>query len=396
MPKYRYRALDAEDKPIFGELDAPGVDEVLRQLAAQGLRAETGDVWEPHAPLAAEERLNEEQAAELAARVAELARAGLPLGPGLRALAGELQSRKVSRLLVRVARELDAGRSLEDALALSGGRFPAHLRGLMLAGVKIGRLPEMLEEHVAFQRDRANLKRHIWTSMAYPTLLLTIALVLFLFLNVFILPQFVEIYEDFGLELPLLTQLVLATSLPGVRVLACLPAFALYLLLLLATTRVPVWGRRLFYHVPFLGPLWRLHGMVCLSRLLGLLVEEEMPLPDALVLAADGLAEPDLAVACRRAARQVRGGQPLGEALARHWQFLPTLRAFAEWGQQSACLAEALRSAGEVFERRLRVQLRLCDVVVPALVFLMVIAAAVLIIAALFLPLFSIITKLAG
>lgn len=340
-------------------------------------------------------RLTEEQAAEVAARVAELAKAGLPLAPGLRALAGELGSGRVSRVLVEIAGRLDAGNSLEDALRAQGDRFPAHLRGLILAGVGSGRLPCVLEQYVAIQRQRSQLRRRIWMSMAYPTLLLTMVLLLFLFFSMVIVPQFAKIYSDFGTQLPVITRMLISISRPGMRVVVCLPAFALYLALLLATTRVPLWGRRALYSVPVFGTLWRLSGMLSLARLLGLFVDEQVPLPDALRFTAQGLPEPDLAIACWDAARRVRDGRSLSEALACDWQFLPTLRMFAAWGQQSACLAESLRAAAKVFERRLDVQIRLCDSVVPAIMFLLVIGSALFLVAALMMPMISLITMLA-
>jgi type II secretory pathway component PulF len=402
MKKYRYQARDVLGKSVFGELEACGIDEALAQLAAEGLVAERSDVRDVSSPDVARSsdrskgRLSEEEAAELASRVAELAQAGLPLAPGLRAIAAELGGGRVSRLLVEIADRLDAGESLEDAMGIEGGRFPAHLRGLVLAGVETGHLPEMLQQYVTYQQDRSALKRRVWLSLAYPMLLLTMVLILYLFFSTCIVPAFNKIYVDFGTELPAITQLLIVVCRPSMRFLLCLPAFLFYVMLLLSTTQLPVWGRRVLYAVPLLGPLWRLSGMASFARLLALLVEQEVPLPQALRYAAEGLRAPDLTAACFGAARQVQGGRSLGEAMAGYWQFLPTLRSFADWGQRGECLADALRAAGDVFERRLRVQTRLFDIILPAILFIIVLGFISLTLIALFMPLISLITTLSG
>jgi len=80
-------------------------------------------------------KLSTEESVELASRVAELTRAGLPLGPGLRALAAELSGRRLRRVLRQMADRLDAGMDLAAAIDGQGRRLPPALRGLVLAGV---------------------------------------------------------------------------------------------------------------------------------------------------------------------------------------------------------------------------------------------------------------------
>jgi len=394
MPTFRYSAADADGNPVSGELEAATSDEALQALAARGLQAEPSGIWEIAQPTSGRRELSAEEAVDLTAQMADLAKAGLPLAPGLRAMADECSHRRVSHVLREVASELESGGSLESAFEALGARFPRHVRGVVLAGLRSGRLPEALEEFVEVERDQVDLRHRVWLAMAYPGLLLLILAVLFFFLAGFVIPQFAAVYEDFGVELPPLTQLIVWCSLPGLRGLAGLPALLLYLLLFLATTRIPVWGRRVLYAIPLFGPLWRFQALAAFSRLMGLMLSQQIPLPDALRFTADGLREADLAVACRRAARQIRDGQSLSESLFGYWQFPPTLKPFIHWGEQSAALAEGFRAAGEMFERRLRAAAGVFEVVMPAIVFLIVIASIGLLIVGLFLPLISLIQSL--
>ena len=84
--------------------------------------------------------------------------------------------------------------------------------------------------------------------------------------------------------------------------------------------------RRVFYAVPLVGPVWRWAGLFNFSRLMALLLGQQVPLPSALRLTAAGLRESDLAAACREAAEEVEAGRSLSECLAEFWQFPPSLR----------------------------------------------------------------------
>ena len=118
------------------------------------------------------EKLSAEETAELAARMADLTKAGLPLGDGLRALADELSGRRLRRVLRALADQLDAGVDLAVAVESQSGRLPTCLRGLVLAGLRSGRLAETLEEYVDLQRSQSELRRRLWLSLAYPFILL--------------------------------------------------------------------------------------------------------------------------------------------------------------------------------------------------------------------------------
>src|SRR5262245_25832469 len=87
-------------------------------------------------------------AGELAELVSEVAAAGLPLAAGLHAYSQEAPSYRIRAALRRMSHDLDAGDSLDDALQKQGRAVPAYLRGLIAAGVRVGRFGEVVEQHL--------------------------------------------------------------------------------------------------------------------------------------------------------------------------------------------------------------------------------------------------------
>lgn len=333
-------------------------------------------------------RLSGQEAADLADYAAQLAKAGLPLAPGFRAMAEELPRSRLAAVLRRIATRLDAGAPLDVAMEAEERSFPVHLRGLVIASARSGRLASVLERFVVLERSRAELRRRVWASLAYPAVLMAALLALFAFVALWIVPQFRKMFEDFGAELPTITRWVLIVSQYGVW---CLlgtigAVLAVWLILRLVA---PVAAIRLGYLVPMVGPMAYWTRITQFCRMMELLLEQQVPAPEALRLCAEGLREPDLAKGCRKAAAEIESGSALSEALARHRQFPPTLTPFLQWGQKTANLPAAFQAAAEAFESRAQGDMALLASVILPITLLAVLSGAFFLIMGLFLPLIS-------
>jgi general secretion pathway protein F len=343
-----------------------------------------------------EGRLTSEETAELTNQVAELAKAGLPLASGLRALADELPSRRVAAVLHELADQLERGIPLAAALEAQGSRFPSHLRGLLLAGVRSGRLAETFEEFVEIQRNRIEQRHRIWTILAYPLVLLAMVLGMYVFSVAFV-PGFAKVYSDFDADLPSVTVLLLHLASPlmvgvNLAMVGVLIAAAMFLASL--RTRA-AWAQDLCYGVPVIGPLWRWSRLAEFSRLMGLLLDQEVPLPKALRLSGEGVGDPYLAKGCRRLARMVEDGNSLADSLPQVRQFPASLRPVVQWGQQVPALSSAFRAAAEMYNGRAYVQSTFLEVIALPFVLVIVLASVGFLVIALFMPLISLIQKLA-
>ena len=339
-------------------------------------------------------KLSPEEATEFAARVAELTKAGLPLGAGLRALADELSGWRLPRVLRKVADRLDAGDDLLAALESLGGRLPAHLRGLILAGVRSGHLAEVLEEYVDLQQSQSELRRRVAMALAYPFFLLLAMTALATFASVFIVDEFIKVFRDFGTELPAMTVLVIKGSRPIMWCFVGLVGLSVAVPLLLRLAPAAAWIWPVLYRLPMLGPLLRWSHLAQFARLMGLLLEQQVALPDALRVTAAGLRDANLARGCRRAADDTEQGLPLDECLAARRQFPASLIPMIQWGQQTPALSDAFRGAAEMFEGRVRSQSTLLQTMLLPIMFLAVLIFVGFFVAALFMPLISMLRQL--
>jgi type II secretory pathway component PulF len=341
-------------------------------------------------------KLSAEEAVELAARMGELTKAGLPLGPGLRALAGELPGHRLPRVLRAMADRLDAGDDLAATIETEGRGLPPSLRGLVLAGIHSGRLSEVLEEYVDLQRSQWELRRRVWLSLAYPLVLLVAMTLMAILCKYLIVNEFKKIFDDFQTELPALTKVIISGAGPFALSLVILAGLLVLVPLMLWLAPHVSWVWLVLNRVPMVGPLLRWRHLSQFSRLMGLLLEQQVSLPDALRLTAAGLRDARLAQGCCGAANDVESGRSLGESLAARRQFPASLIPMIQWGQQSPALAEAFRAAAEMFEGRVRAQGTLLESVLLPIMLLVIVTFTGFFVIAMLLPLVSLITRLSS
>jgi len=341
-------------------------------------------------------KLSAEETAELAARVADLTKAGLPLASGLRAMADELSGRRTRRVLHALADRLDAGADLASAMESQGRRLPLCLRGIVLAGLRSGRLAEALEQYADLRRSRVELRRRLWLTLAYPFFLFCIMALMAVMTRYWVVVHFENIYNDFDTCLPAVTEFVFYISLPLMWFMVSLVVLFALIPLLLAVSPGIRWIWPALYKIPMIGPLLRWGNLSQFSRLMALLLEQRVPLPDALRLTAAGLHDPNLARGCRRVAEDVERGQPLCESMDRRRQFPASMVPLVEWGQRTPALPDAFRATTEMFEGRTLSQGSLLEAVLLPIMFLFIITFIGLLVIALFMPLIKLITCLSG
>jgi type II secretory pathway component PulF len=339
--------------------------------------------------------LTPREAESLVRTVAQLAGADLPLAAGLRAAAGEAATPRMRKALQQMAVAMESGSSLEQAIATCGPRVPKYLSGFLVAAAKTGKLGVVLTEWVENQWAARTRWREVVAAVAYPLITLMLTFVLFLFLALVVAPIFKSMLQDFGLKLPLPTQVFFWLSDVG----APLSLLGLAVLLLgLASVRLFGGNRaysQLMGALPILGKLWYWSGSAEGLRALGLLVENHVPLPQALSLAADGVSDAYTSQSCRELGKRAEEGQSLWEALLRTRYFPMSIIPVIRQGEQQGTLDSSLRTAAKMLEDRIRNRSALIIQILPPLVFVLIALLIGTMFTALYLPMIGLIQGLA-
>jgi type II secretory pathway component PulF len=350
----------------------------------------------PFASILAGDRLSPEDSAELAAQVAQLARADLPLESGLLAVSQELRKGRLARVLSQVADQLRLGQPIDVALDSQKANIPSHLRGLIIAGVRTGRLADVLESYVDLQHKHQEIRRRVWLSMAYPICLVVILCFVFILLrSIFVMP-FSVMLKEMDADLPAMTIAVIDLFHCGIWILPGVILVVLLFPLLFHLESNLRWASAILLRIPLFGPLLRWGRLSQFSHFMELLVGNQVPLPEALRMTADGLGNASLAEACREVAKDVESGRDFSESMASQPLFPPRMIPLIDWGRQSSSLADAFRGTAEMFDLLLHSRTTITQTIVIPLTFFSILTFVGATILAMFLPMLSLIACLSG
>jgi type II secretory pathway component PulF len=327
-------------------------------------------------------------------RAAALSAAGIPLPAGLRAAAAEADSWRLAWALRGIASELERGRSLDSLLSAGMQKLPPHLAGLIRAANRTGEFGPMLAAWLENRRAAQQHWRAVMAALAYPAITCFLAVSIFYLFATLVSNNFKVMFEEFGLRLPYMTKHFLwvcdfaVAFIPGVFGVGLLAAVALRL----------IGGRAgwslLMTSLPIVGANWHWTGVAEMLRCLSLLVERRVPLPEALQLTADGIADAYVASQCRKLAEQVDQGTSLTMSLIQLRSLPLSIVPLVHWGERHDLLSQSLRSAAEMIEGRLALRTDALVQILPPVIFLRVGVFVGSGVVAIFLPLISLIQGL--
>src|SRR6266576_692693 len=130
-----------------------------------------------------------------------LIKAGLPILRALDLLATRASSPKLRPVISQIRDQVREGKSLSEAVD-QAGLFSKVYSTAILAGEKSGNLPGVLDYYIAYQRVSTGVKKKIIATLIYPTLLISVAIIIVTYLVTSVIPKFALLYRDMNVELP--------------------------------------------------------------------------------------------------------------------------------------------------------------------------------------------------
>lgn len=302
--------------------------------------------------------------------IAGMARAGLPLDKGLAALAAEMGRGKLRTVTAAIAEDLSAGRTLPEALERQRGRVPPFYAGLVSAGVRTGRVSEVLATLTVYARSVANVRRTVVDSLFYPAIVLAFAGGLAAVFMYFILPQFDAIFSSFNMKLPYLTELVIQFGRHPLAyfvmpIAVVVGGFFALRFVLGSTERGRQLWARLLYGIPVVGTLIRSARLAAFTDLLAILVDHDTPLPEAFRLAGAASSDPITTAATKQIHFDLTQGIPLGQALRSGGLVPEWVSWMAGLGERRGALGQTLHQVSDMYRRQVEMRAALLQSLLP-------------------------------
>jgi general secretion pathway protein F len=396
MGAFDYSAVDGEGRVRKGVLEGDTARHIRQQLRDRGL-----------VPLTVDEIARREQrrtqrygrgisAAELALITRDLStlvRSGLPLDEALSAVARQTSKGRLNKLVLGVRSRVVEGHALASALGDFPHVFPDLYRATVGAGERSGNLALVLERLADYTEARQGAQQKVLLALLYPALLSLVSVVVVIALLTYVVPQVVQVFQGVGQELPFLTRALIAIS-DGLAEWGVAIAVALVASLIGFAYMLRLQGFRLAVHrtllsMPLVGRLVRGVNVSRFASTLSILLESSVPLVDALRVSASVVTNLPLRQAIDDAARRVREGDNLHNALGQSGLFPPVTLQLIASGESGGNLDQLLSRAAQYQQRETETLIAVYLGLLEPLMILFMGGMVLMIVLAILLPVFD-------
>lgn len=362
MARFVFKAYNAEGAMLDGEVVAASEREAARSLERRGLAVlSIGEAGATPARQGRVRRLRPVDTTLMLHELATLLQSGVGLAEAVASQASVSRHPRLADALEQMSTGLRRGLSFSQALSDSGLALPGYVGTLVRSGEKSGQLGKALQDAVAQMEYDEQVRTEIRQALTYPAVLVAAGIGAVVMMFAFVVPKF-SMLLDRGADLPWLGWAVLTAGTFARQwwwLLLCLAVAAGVLVARqfgdpLRRARVFQWLEGL----PVIGP-WRVEAETAAwSRILATLLGNRVPLLDALALAQGSVRSPRRLARLEEAARTVRAGGTLADALEEQGALSPTGYNLVRVGERSGELPAMLDSLARLSENSGRARMK--------------------------------------
>lgn len=403
MRKFNYEAKDSTTNRIVkATVQAESEHEAAKLLVAQGFAPTsiTEVRSETNAFTRFTGRVTTKDKVVFTRQLSTLIAAGLPLSQSLNTLIEQTSNRQLQAVIQELITSIEAGHSLHESFAKHPEVFDKLFLALVAAGEASGTLDEALQRVATQQEKDAAITSKIRGAMTYPVIVLFVILGVLAFMLLTVVPQVQQLYEDLNQTLPLVTQIIVSISqflMTFWWILIILTVVGIYLLIQYSKTPA---GQRsidvLKLNTPVFRGLFQRLYMARFNRTGETLLNTGVSMLDMLAIASEAVNNSVISEEIDRAAEKVRGGKDLSAALSVEEHVPELVPQMISIGEKSGRIDEMMGKTAKIYEDELDQEVAaLSTSIEPVLMVVMALVAGGMV-AAILLPIYSLVNTLQG
>lgn len=407
MPHFKYTAKDAQGKTIIDEVDAFSKDSLLQKLQSEGLfvvRLEDVQTKEPTKPtLFKTEKIKERKFHHNKIKLSDLIAfsrqlvtmldAGVALLRSLQVISDQIASKKLYKVIEDVTASVEQGSSFSESLAKHPKVFNQFWASLVEVGEASGTLPKVLEKLSFYLEQQAAFQSTIISAIIYPTVLFGVCLAAISFFALFVGPRFESIFQSMGVQLPLITKILLASfrliKSNFFQIIGSIIAGIFLLKKYIKTKKGKVNFERFMFSLPMLGNVYRLIIVEHFTSQMAILIDSGVPILQALDISSRLVDNETCAKIILRIKEQVRQGELLAAPMSESGFFPGMAIQMITVGEETGELSKMFKHVACFYQETVETFMkRLATLIEP---FMLVFMGGVIgiIVAAMFMPMFN-------
>ena len=331
-------------------------------------------------------------------QMANLLNSGMTLVTALNSMV-HLESKGIPASVARdLKSEVTEGRSLSDAMAKQPRIFSDLYVNMVRSGEQSGSLVEVLRRMASHFNRFADVQSKFKSAMIYPTMVICVGLALIIFFMKVIMPRFVEIFNGFGVVLPLPTRMLIHGSNIFQNYWWLLIMVGILLIVLFKRFQATEMGRQKIDHwkmaAPVLGKVNKLNLFAQFCRTLGTLLHNGVPVLTALRITEQVMPNVIIRGATAKTREAVTDGKTLAQPLAQCKIFPQLMVDLVRIGEETGDVPGALNNLADTYESELDIALRLMTQLIEPILIIVMAVMVGFILLSIFLPLFKLISSI--
>ncbi|MBV2130457.1 type II secretion system F family protein [Arsukibacterium indicum] len=404
MASFQYKARDASGNAVSGQLEAgsqAAAADILKQrryipLSIEAVAAPASTVsfelWQAKVSLT--------ELIIFSRQMYSLMKAGIPIIRAIKSLAESTSSQRLRQVMNDLATELENGRSLSVAMANHPKVFSRLIVSLVHVGENTGRLDEAFLQLTFYFEQELETRKQIKQATRYPIFVLIALVIAMVVLNIFVIPQFANMFARFNAELPWSTQLLLASSAffinfwPLLLVLTLAAVIALSFYLQTPAGRLR-WGRWKL-KVPIIGSIINRATLGRFARSFSMMLKAGVPITTALSLVAEAVDNDYLGDKIREMRRSIERGESLLRVAQQSGMFTDLVLQMVSVGEETGQMDEMLTEVAGFYEREVAFDLKSLTAKIEPILIVIVAAMVLLLALGIFTPMWDMLNAYKG
>jgi len=392
MPQFSYQAITPTGETQTGSVEAVSEAQLLERLNAEGLIPiviNTGSAPKVVATkktslgLFSTKKLTHDEILALTQQMSSMLKAGLPLDKALSILLEINEQALMQHTLLDIQHDVRSGSDFADALRATD-QFSRFYVNMVRAGEAGGSISDALARLLDYMQRAKELRSTVVAALIYPSILFTVATLSIMALLIFVVPQFAQMFDDMGAELPAITKMVMRAgdTLSHYWWLLLL-GFLAIMFSMQFILRNPLARRQLdksMLHWPLVGELIAKIEMAKFSRSLGTLLHNGVPLLNALLIVKRTMGNRIMREAVQTASEDLKQGESLTQSLLAKGVFPAYALHMLRVGEETGQMEKLLSDVAEIYDEEVKTSVKnLLAFMEPLLILIMALAILVII-----------------
>jgi len=402
--KFIYTGKTKESKVQSGTLEAPNEAAAVKALQGQGLfvtnlkqEGATATISEVKIPFLSSflNRVNLKDKIIFTQQLAMMTKSGLPLIDAFTTLEEQTENKYFAKVINEITKEVRGGKPLSSALAKYPNIFSKFYVSIVAAGEKSGKVDEVLARLAEELQKDYELVTKIKAAVTYPILVIFAMVGIVILMLIFVVPELKKIFTDMGVELPLITRIILGGS---DLIIKYWYIFLILIIGLIFAARFWVKTQKGGYlwdgfkiKVPIIGKLLKNIYMTRFCRTTGTLVASGLPILSILKTTQDVLVNRLYQDALKRVAQKIETGQTFSNSLKTEKLFAPMIYHLITVGEKSGKLDDILLTTATFFDREVETTTNNLATLIEPILIIIIGAGVGLVVAAVIMPIYSLV-----